>query len=79
MTQAVTQAILVVQPSMQNGKATEKIALFDSAGNPVTMPEIGSAILLTGYTTHAVGSVLATDTVNVAIAKLEARIAVLEA
>ena len=39
---------------------------------------VGSRVVLTGYSTQASGSVAATDSVNVAIAKLEARIAALE-
>lgn len=47
-------------------------------GNPTATPA-PMAITLTGYTSHAVGNVSNTDNLLVAIAKLEARIAVLEA
>lgn len=38
----------------------------------------GADVLLTGYTPEVAGAVAATDSVNAAIAKLEARIAALE-
>lgn len=39
----------------------------------------GADVVLTGYTAQSAGAVSAAQTVNVAIAKLEARIAALEA
>jgi hypothetical protein len=78
----VTQAQLVSATSMREHQTVEQIALFDSTGTPVVLPAVaqtGNTVLMTGYTSHAVGSVAAGDTVDVAVAKLEARIAALEA
>lgn len=60
---------------------TERVAFLDASGNPInpSHPDTGASVLMTGYTAHAVGSVAAGDTANVAVAKLEARIAALEA
>lgn len=76
--QSVTQAILVSQSKLSKTQSIEQFALFDSAGVPIT-PYNPTKIVLTGYTSHAVGAISATDTLLIAIAKLEARIAVLEA
>jgi hypothetical protein len=77
--QKTTQAVVATQPALNDHHGVEQIALFDSAGNPIPLPQTAATFLLTGYTAHAVGNVAAGDTLLVAIAKLEARIAVLEA
>lgn len=80
--QKTTQAMIVPGTTLNPLQGTERIALYDASGNPITLPQAAdtaSSVLMTGYTAHAVGNVAAGDTVDVAIAKLEARIAVLEA
>jgi len=54
------------------------VALFDETGSPLSLPPVGSDVLLTGYTAGTAGDVAATDTLAEAIAKLEARIVALE-
>jgi hypothetical protein len=76
--QKVTQAQLVTEATMNKNQGTERIALFDATGAPITpqtAPDTGASVLLTGYTTHAAGAIAAGDSVNVALAKLEARLA----
>jgi hypothetical protein len=78
--QKVTQALVVTGP-INPTQDVERIALFNSDGTPVTFDgtETGAQVLMTGYTAQSAGNVAATDTVNHAVAKLEARIAALEA
>ena len=77
--QKVTQAVLVAQSTINPGQGIEQLALFDASGNPITLPldtaQTGASVVLTGYTTHAAGAISATDTVDVALAKIEARLA----
>lgn len=56
-------------------RAIGTTATTAAAGNHT---HTGSQIALTGYTAGTAGNVAATDSVNAAIAKLEARIAALE-
>lgn len=61
----------------------DAVAWDDVTGKPSTFPpathtHVGSAVVLTGYTSGSAGNVSAADTVNQALAKLEARIAALE-
>jgi hypothetical protein len=75
--QVVEQAIVVTQASIKSGQAVTQIALFESDGSPVStiLAEVpdGGDVLLTGYTTGSAAALAATDTVNAAFAKLEAR------
>lgn len=78
--QQIMQAVMTTRSKMDPGLLPVKFSLFDPSGNSMDLTiKTGANLFLTGYAPHAVGSVLATDSVNVAIAKLEARIAVLEA
>jgi len=76
--QMVKQAIIVEQASMAKHNTAAQIALFDENGDPVKINPNGEEIVLTGYESGEAGEVAASDTVNEAIAKLEARIAALE-
>jgi hypothetical protein len=77
MGQKVTQAVVVPTTTQNPTQGTELIQLFNPDGTAfgVDNPDM----IMTGYTAHAAGNVAATDTLLVAIAKLEARIATLEA
>lgn len=59
----------------------EKVGFFNSAGVPFdpSVAPTAAAVLMTGYTAHAVGNVAAGDTLNQAMGKIEARVAALEA
>lgn len=68
----------VVTRNLDNlkNRYTCTLALVDSTG--ALWSPAGSEVSLTGYTAVAADDVEATDTINAAIAKLEARIAALE-
>jgi hypothetical protein len=75
--QVVEQAVIVTQDAIKSGQAVTQIALFESDGSPVStlLAEVpdGGDILLTGFTTGSAAALAATDTVNEAFAKLQAR------
>jgi predicted component of type VI protein secretion system len=75
--QVVEQAVIVTQASIKSGQTVTQIALFESDGSPVStlLAEVpdGGDILLTGFTTGSAAALAATDTVNEAFAKLQAR------
>lgn len=78
--QKVMPAVIDQGGQIDPNQTQLRLALFDMAGNPIDLTtDTGAEVLLTGYTPHAVGAVIATDSVNIAIAKLEARVAALEA
>jgi hypothetical protein len=76
--QIVKQAVVVTQGAPKVNQQMEKIALFNEAGSPAlaltfeTLPT-GDDVLLTGYVSGDVVDVESTDTVNEAIAKVEAK------
>lgn len=75
------QVVPVTAAAARPGQPFEKMAFFGSNGLPLTgvgVPDTGVTVKLTGYAPHAAGAVSATDTVNDAIAKLEARVVALE-
>jgi len=75
------QAVLTDQAAVDTSKVLEPLALFNADGTPVDLATLqlqtGDNILLTGYV-PVTGDILATDTLNEAIAKFEARIEALE-
>lgn len=78
--QLTKQLVVVSQDTFKNTQMAEKVALFDSSGQPILIVQTTAAMVLTGYTLGASTAALsATDTVNQALSKLEKRIAVLEA
>jgi len=80
--QPTRQVVPVTAARPIAGQPFEQMAFFSAAGVPLSgigVADTGATVVLTGYAAHAVGNVAATDTANVAIAKLEARIAALEA
>lgn len=78
-TMITKQAVVSTQTKVNPTQIAEKFVLFDEDGQPFSFDaQDGSDVILTGYASHAVGDVSATDSVNVAIAKLEARVAALE-
>lgn len=85
MHQKVETAIVVSNGEIDPSQASTQLALFTTAGAPINLdetdavPQTGANVLLTGYTAGAADDVEATDTVNAALAKLEARIAAVEA
>jgi len=81
--QTVRQGILVERNTPVANQLFMKVCLFNEDGEPIVdlataAPDTGAEVLLTGYTPVAADDVAAADTVNAAIAKLEARIAALE-
>jgi hypothetical protein len=80
MQQGITQAIIVAKDKFRANQTTERIALFDEDRNPIgPNSDTGESVLLTGYEPQEAANLEPEDTVNVAFAKLEARIAELEA
>jgi hypothetical protein len=80
MQQGITQAIVVPKTTFRPSQAVERIALFTPDGEPVgPTQDTGETLFMTGYADHEAGAVDPGDSANVAIAKLEARIAKLEA
>ncbi len=75
------QAVVTSQTSIDSSQVVEPIALFNADGTPVALDamqlQTGADVVLTGYV-PVTGDILATDTLNEAIAKFEARIEALE-
>lgn len=77
---AVSQAVVVSGAVIDPNQATARIALFDEAGDPIDLdaidasPQTGDDVLLTGFEAGSAGAILATDTVNEALAKVEATV-----
>jgi len=74
--QKVTQGIVTDQASFKPNQGIEKIALFDSRGEPIDLSSLvvqtGADTVLTGYEiAEAYAAVAAADTVNEAVGKLE--------
>ena len=79
--QMTEQAVIVAQSSLDPAMGLKRLALFSSDGTAVNLSgtaPTGAAVLLTGFTATTADSVAPADTVNQAIAKLEARILELE-
>jgi hypothetical protein len=77
--QITTQMIVVAQPAIKPSPGIERVALFNPDGSVAGISaDTGATVVMTGYTSHAAGAVGATDTLNVAMEKLEARIIALE-
>lgn len=78
--QNVKQAVVVAQTNISSSQNAERIALFHPDGTAVTLSaaQTGADVKLTGFTTGAAGALAATDSVNVALGKLQARIVALE-
>lgn len=82
--QITEQAVVVSQTTLNPNLGIKQLALFDQAGEPIDLDgatpvsQTGQNILLTGFSAGSAGNVEATDTVNQALAKLEARLAALE-
>jgi len=76
--QQPVQAVLVTQSVPLSNQQVMQIALFDSSGNPANgvtfddMP-LGSDIILTGFVAGTDTAVAATDNVNQAIGKVQAK------
>jgi hypothetical protein len=77
------QMVLVSQTTVDPDLGLGRIALFDENGDPIATddlvkatPPTGEDVLLTGYEAGSAEAVAATDTVNEAVAKLEAQAAV---
>ncbi len=76
LNQFTGRAVVVRNVSGLENRHTVTLALVDSSG--AAWSPSGSEVKLTGYATGTAGNVSATDTINQAIAKLEARITELE-
>lgn len=75
--QTVTQGVVTSQGAIRPHQTVEKIALFNQDGTPFDVDgsaPTGADILLTGLTAGTATPVAATDSVNAAIAKLQAQI-----
>lgn len=78
----IKQMMVVSQDAMDGRHDYEETALFGTDGAPVSITAFtgtGATIPLTGYAGHAAGNLGATDKVNEAFGKLEARLATAEA
>jgi cobyric acid synthase len=75
--QKVTQATLVTQAEPLTDQAMELIAIWDENGDPltpaVTPADTGDTVIMTGYEAGTASAVQATDTLNEAVAKVEAQ------
>lgn len=74
----VTPMSVVAMSTMPaNGVVPMKVAFFTSTGSPISFLTdgvvTGAEVVLTGYTTGTAGALAATDSLNAALAKLEAR------
>jgi hypothetical protein len=77
-TQTVKKLLVVGGPlNNSDSQTVTRVALLGPTGVPISSLT-GAGIVLTGYAPVAAAAVSATDTVNAAIAKLEARIIDLE-
>lgn len=71
------QAVVVSQSTPSPNQQQMQLALFDAAGTPVLVT--AATMKLTGYTIAGAAAALSdTDTLNVALGKLEKRIDILE-
>lgn len=78
--EAATQTIILNQGTLNDDLEIKYIALFDDDGEPLALPQPAADSLLTGYTTTTgVHALAAGDTVLAALAKIESRLAILEA
>lgn len=80
--QGTTQAVLVTDTGYDTNKVSQRIALFDTDGALVEFSSLdvtGADVPLTGMVAGADEAVAATDTVNEAIAKLQAQVTALAA
>jgi hypothetical protein len=79
---ASTQLVVVEKTANmlpRNEAEVRYVSLYDEDGHPISSSEQdGSEVLLTGYTSQSADDLAAGDTVNEALAKLEARVAALE-
>jgi hypothetical protein len=70
------QAVVTSQTSIDSSQVVEPIALFNADGTPVALDamqlQTGADVVLTGYVAGIEDPVSPTDTVNEAIAKVEA-------
>lgn len=78
-----SQQVVVVPAAAQLPESEADIrydSFFDESGNPINLPQLASDVKLTGYTTTTgVHALAAGDTVLAALAKVESRLALLEA
>ena len=73
------QAVVTPQAAKDPNQGAMQLALFKVDGAAVDLDAaVGSKVVLTGFATGTAGAVADTDTVNQAIAKLQARIVALE-
>lgn len=81
MNQQTKQVMVVAMDTPLPNQIFEQIALFNPDGTPYELTNVdGSEVPLTGYSiAGAAAAVLATDTVNDAIGKVEKRVTLLEA
>lgn len=81
--QTVLQAVLTPTADINPTQAVARLAVFDEDGNSVDLTAnqetpTGADVDLTGFTAGTAGPVAATDSINEAVAKLQARIVALE-
>lgn len=76
---ANNRVILVGEKQLEGDQTVYRLRYVDDDDLEIANPvDTGADVKLTGYTAQSAGNVLATHSVNVAIAKLEARIVALE-
>lgn len=76
MYQPTKQFTIIPLTQKQRNYPTEQVAFFGADGSPliVGVPDTGATVKLTGYVAPSGSNVVATDSVNQAIAKLDARL-----
>lgn len=77
--QVTKQLVVMSQDALDSTRLPEQVALFNSDGTVLTVVQTTAAMVLTGYAiAGAAAAVAASDTVNIALGKLEKRILDLE-
>lgn len=75
MTQMISQFRVVEQSAIRSGLGVQRVAFFDTNGDPLIVVQTAATMPLTGYTAGSSTAALATtDTVNAALAKLANRL-----
>lgn len=82
MAKVTRQLVVVPNASWAPTQVSEEVGLFNADATPISLAALtvqtADDILMTGYASGVAGDISPTDTINEALAKLEARIEALE-
>ncbi len=82
MAKVKKQLVVVPDASWTPNQVSEEVGLFNADATPISLAALtvqtADDILMTGYVIGVAGALAATDTINEALGKLEARIEALE-